>query len=282
MGSSFKEVLVGVLTKDERIRTKVIKIKDRSMMILRVFLIFQLFYLTNALNVLCLHSFGSSGRLMRVHLRRIIQECECSEMNFNFLFPNAPYRLSQTSKSYSWWNENDRTSYLDHIASFLKENEINKIDAIVGHSQGGAAGINILLQQRPDICAVYPKNTDDLLSLCVLYGSFPPREAAIDIKEEVNDGDTTIVNSISINNYDGKFKIPSIHVIGDNDDVVLPIYSKAAASMFSNSHILRHNGGHDIPTCDDTTQAIVIALKNAEKNRINQIENIKSNSNLSV
>ena len=225
---------------------------------------------------------------MKVHLRKIKNECD----EMNFFFPNAPYRISTTSKSYSWWTEDDRTSYINHISSFLDnkkcENENIKIDAIIGHSQGGAAAINMLLQKSN----IYIHNNnhnniniDDSISLFVLFGSFPPREAGIHIndiiEEELEDKDdnNTIITNINantnINTINTKFNIPSIHIIGEKDDVVLPIYSKAAANMFIEPVICPHDGAHDIPTCDRTTHIIVKALKKLKAEEDKNKRNLK-------
>ena len=85
--------------------------------------------------------------------------------NTKWMFPQAPYEMSDTSKNYSWSYQNSDGTYetkqtVDLLDGFLKENVLNKIDSkkvfFIGFSQGATVCYDFLLQLEYPWGGVFP------------------------------------------------------------------------------------------------------------------------------
>ena len=64
--------------------------------------------------------------------------------------------------------------------------------------------------------------------------------------------------------YDEKksVKIPTMFVIGDNDQVIVPSRSELLLKFFCQTNVVRHDGGHFVPATGKQKQAYLSFLEN--------------------
>ena len=216
---------------------------------MKIICFFYIVASVSSLNVLCLHSYAASGKLFKVQMRDLVNECKDFA---EFHFPNAPHRIEEMKPgaAYSWWSAQEKVQrgsmeYIgkDVMFDYIKERNSHhgSFDVVLGYSQGACAAIKIITE-RPDVC-------DNNLKLIGCMGGFPPRDVTNDSTEFQ------------------QLDIPSIHLVGAFDNVVLPLWSMAATKMFKNPEIVVHSGSHDVPRCDLTHDALTKALTRAYESK---------------
>ena len=180
------------------------------------------------LRMLCLHGYHGSGAILR---RQMAPLADALPANIEFVYIDAP---SLASGDFGWWHEGfsgwERTR--DWIAGRLHAGP--PIDGLFGFSQGAAlTGLLAALRESPQA----PPGLD--FGFAIMAGgftSFLPQHAGL---------------------FPRPLTIPSVHVIGRNDGIVLRSDSLKLADRFTDPLILEHSGGHIIP--GDRTVAEPIA-----------------------
>jgi len=180
------------------------------------------------LRVLCLHGYHGSGAILR---RQMAPLADALPADIEFVYIDAP---SLASGDFGWWHEGfsgwERTR--DWIAGRLRAGP--PIDGLFGFSQGAAlTGLLAALRESPQA----PPGLD--FGFAIMAGgftSFLPQHAGL---------------------FPRLLTIPSVHVIGRNDGIVLRSDSLKLADRFTDPLILEHSGGHIIP--GDRTVAEPIA-----------------------
>ena len=85
--------------------------------------------------------------------------------NAKWVFPQAPYKMNNSSNDYSWSFQNSDGSYsvdktVDLLNKFLLENILNTIDSkkvfFIGFSQGATVCYDLILQHRYPWGGVFP------------------------------------------------------------------------------------------------------------------------------
>jgi len=180
------------------------------------------------LKVLCLHGFNQNQEIFK-HKCAFLRDR--FKNIFELTFIDAPYKLPNDSGN-AWWIyskeapldikwENIIGHNVDHInldasLQFVKKiwNE-NKFDGILGFSQGAT--------MASFIC----HNKDNL---------------------NINPKFVISISGFKSNLLINEIDIPSIHIIGLSDEIILPTYSHDLAKSFKNPLIFEHNGKHVIPS----------------------------------
>jgi predicted esterase len=179
------------------------------------------------MNILCLHGFNSNSE--RLELKNHIHT-KNSPNTYHYL--NGPHQLPSDGQNYCWYyydNENPLNINWENI-QLSQESQLiglsestqkiidfianNKIDAIIGFSQGGSMLFHLLEQKLISI------------KKAIFVGTFIP------------------YNLHSSYQY---LETPSLHIIGKNDEVILPSWSQQLADRFKTRVILEHNGKHVFP-----------------------------------
>ena len=228
----------------------------------------------NKLRILCLHGFTSNGTMHALQIRSLT---DALSKNFDFVFPDAPHTFdvslqgpetpSKTWTEYvnansasghrAWWFARDdpldfttgRYEGLDHSLDYLGEymKKQGPIHAIWGFSQGACfAGIlTALLSHQPEDHPLRKHLPSDIdrPSASVFISGFRARFPQYD--------------SIYARGID----VPTLHIIGENDDAVAPEKSEALMGLCHDPCVLRHAGGHETPSSAEHRAVIIKFLR---------------------
>lgn len=177
-------------------------------------------------NVLCLHGFSMNGEQMREKCQE--WEAHCYDIAA-FYYPTAPFPFdgndmaiaealglpahSNMRRWASTW-----TPSREFIQNFVDHHVAGAIDVILGFSQGALIGVKVLNESWEHV------HMQDFRAAIFI--------ASPKMKAVPNNGD-----------------IPTLHLVGANDDIVDVEDSKDLASGFTNPTIVEHHGGHmDFPS----------------------------------
>lgn len=201
--------------------------------------------MTEKLKILCLHGCRQDGKIFNQKtgsIRRMLKNiCE-------FTYVTAPHIIKPLDNELSneinnddydyrtWWYNGADKTYLSKLSSdidegfnesleflkqFIKEN--GPFDGLFGFSQGGAlAALICFLMERKEFEADF--------KFVVLIGSFKS------------------LCTPHLKYYSNKISIPSLHVIGEGDDIITKDRSEELMSCFEKAEVLRHSGGHYVPS----------------------------------
>lgn len=184
---------------------------------------------TKKLKVLCLHGFSQNENTFH-------HKCSFLRNTFKnkieFVFVQAPNKISENA--FAWWYysksnpsevnwEKIMISKLDHIGLDDSIKYIQNIfdkhkyfDGVIGFSQGSAF-LGLLCQQQKE------------LKLDFRFAIFISGFKSHLLTEKI-------------------INIPSLHIIGEKDEIIIPSYSYDLIKSFNNPHIFVHTGKHVIPS----------------------------------
>ncbi|ROT70601.1 UPF0483 protein [Penaeus vannamei] len=186
----------------------------------------------NSLRILCLHGYGQNADVFRESLggfRRFVKH------HANCSFLSAPHPLEsdnnlEKAEGRAWWfkkDEKEEIVYRGFEESVLAiEKHVQScgpFDGILGFSQGATmVGLLCGLQQQKKL------NFD--FKFAMLFAGFCSRSQA---HQEI---------------YKEQISLPSLHVFGETDKIIPVEQGEKLASFFLNPTILRHKGGHHVPS----------------------------------
>uniref|UniRef100_A0A023F7J0 Putative phospholipase/carboxyhydrolase n=1 Tax=Triatoma infestans TaxID=30076 RepID=A0A023F7J0_TRIIF len=187
------------------------------------------------LKVLCLHGFRQNKDTFKQKLgflRKMLKS------HADFVFMDAPHTLNSSNdevEEKSWWFTGENQIYISKIPSdidegfnesvksvqlFVKDN--GPFEGLLGFSQGAAfAGILAILLERKEFVADF--------KFVILVAGFKS------------------LCKPHLNYYNLKVNLPSLHVIGDTDNVIIKERSEELMTYFENPVLIRHPGGHYVP-----------------------------------
>jgi len=231
----------------------------------------------NKLRILCLHGFTSNGTMHALQIRSLTDSLS---KDFDFLFPDGPHSVdmsqsdaensaakswteyvsaNSTSGHRAWWfardadsaSNNAAGSYhglersLDYLGDFIKE--AGEVHGIWGFSQGAcfAALLTALLS---------PQLKDHPLRKHLPSNQGPPSAGVF-----VSGFKARFPQYDSI--YAPGIDVPTLHIMGEKDDAVSPERSGALMKVCRNASVLRHSGGHEIPSSEEDQAVIVKFLR---------------------
>lgn len=229
------------------------------------------------LRILCLHGFTSNGAIHALQMRSLT---DALSKDFDFLFPDGPHNVdmsqqgvsenparkvwteyvsaNSTSGHRAWWFARDSGpanpeagSYeglersLDYLGDYIQKS--TPIHAIWGFSQGACfAGL---------LTALLSKQLRDHPLRKHLPASQGPPSADIFVsgfKARFPQYDSIYVKGIDVR---------TLHIIGGKDDAVSPEKSEALTLVYRDPSVLRHPGGHEIPSSKEHQATIVEFLR---------------------
>ncbi|ORZ22213.1 serine hydrolase FSH [Absidia repens] len=168
---------------------------------------------------------------------------------------SANTEISEENKPYAWWYPQrykpllaDGTmpgvgESLEFIKTVLIEQ--GPFDGILGFSQGGcfSACLSVLLEDRsilPDI--IPPEFAHPPLKFVIVVAGYIPSE---------EQGLSSLFSRSS------KLKTSSLHIIGDLDTLLSPKEMLQLAGCYENPVVLRHPGGHFVPSISSVKKRLV-------------------------
>ncbi|EGZ26941.1 hypothetical protein PHYSODRAFT_471918 [Phytophthora sojae] len=204
--------------------------------------------------VLCLHGFGQDAPKFR---NRISSLRRALKSSFDFVFPQAPFLVTsypnstpeeqaqmcvdaEAEPTYKWWDfeideETGKHTYgrvdeaVDYLAEFVKKE--GPFDGIFGFSQGGMMASLLLQRQCAD-----PNNSPFAFKFAIFV-------ASCDLGDPVYKSEQ-------------KVGVPSIHIMGETDQIVTMGRSQKLLELYSNPKVFVHPGGHYIPTSKEPKDAL--------------------------
>jgi pimeloyl-ACP methyl ester carboxylesterase len=229
----------------------------------------------NKLRILCLHGFTSNGAMHALQIRSLT---DALSKDFDFLFPDGPHTVdmsqqgpetpstnawseyvnaNSTSGHRAWWfaredpADSENGSYeglersLDYLGDFIQKEA--PIHAIWGFSQGGCfAGLLVAL--------LSPHLQDHPLRKHLPANQIRPAAGIVvsGFRARFSQYDGIYANGIGL---------PTLHIIGEKDEAVPPRKSEALVKVCLNPSVLRHEGGHAIPSSEEHQATIVKFLR---------------------
>ena len=228
---------------------------------------------TCKLRILCLHGFTSNGTMHALQMRSLTNALS---NDFDFLFPDGPHHVDMPQQSISenpaskvwgeyvsanstsghraWWfardaspDSNEAGNYdglersLDYLGDYIQKEA--PIHAIWGFSQGAcfAALLTALLSKQLK---------DHPLRKHLPTGQGPPSAGIFVSGFRARYSQYDSIYTLGID-------VPTLHIIGEKDDAVSPKRSEALMKLCRDPIVLRHAGGHEIPSSAEHQATIV-------------------------
>uniref|UniRef100_T1IAF4 FSH1 domain-containing protein n=1 Tax=Rhodnius prolixus TaxID=13249 RepID=T1IAF4_RHOPR len=188
------------------------------------------------LKILCLHGFRQSKETFKQKLGFLKKMLKS---HADFVFMDAPHTLQASNdklvEEKSWWFTGENQVYISKVPSEIDDgfsesvntvqnfiNESGPFDGLLGFSQGAAfAGILALLLEKNEFAADF--------KFVILVAGFKS------------------LCKPHLKYYDLKVNLPSLHIIGDTDNVIVKERSEELMTYFENPLLIRHPGGHYVP-----------------------------------
>nr|XP_012227110.1 PREDICTED: UPF0483 protein AGAP003155 isoform X1 [Linepithema humile]XP_012227111.1 PREDICTED: UPF0483 protein AGAP003155 isoform X1 [Linepithema humile]XP_012227112.1 PREDICTED: UPF0483 protein AGAP003155 isoform X1 [Linepithema humile] len=205
------------------------------------------------LRILALHGYRQSDVIFSAKLGSLRKGFK-KEIDFTFL--RAPHKIPSRNEvsedvdenGYGWWfNTEDRVfkatepselcvGFDDSVTLIEKTfSEQGPFDGILGFSQG-AAFVNIL-------CAMKKKKKLQIeFNFAIAISGFKSLCAPHAIY------------------YDEEIDIPSLHIYGENDQIIPTVMAEQVSGLFTNKKEIRHEGGHYIPSKKDIYKSFIMEM----------------------
>jgi hypothetical protein len=175
------------------------------------------------LRVLCLHGYHGSAGILRQQMNPLVTGLD---PGLEFVCVDAP---SLAAGDFGWWHHNfrgwERTR--DWAVAFFSRQE--HFDGVFGFSQGAALTSLLVGLRAPD--GQVTEERPLTFEFAMMVGGFrsdSPVHAGLYASRE-------------------NYRLPSLHIIGDSDQVVPAPDSRVLARQFASPVVLAHPGGHVIP-----------------------------------
>eukprot|EP01118_Nematostelium_gracile_P017504 TRINITY_DN749_c0_g1_i2.p1 TRINITY_DN749_c0_g1~~TRINITY_DN749_c0_g1_i2.p1 ORF type:complete len:226 (+),score=62.19 TRINITY_DN749_c0_g1_i2:51-728(+) len=200
------------------------------------------------LRVLVLHGYFQSGSMMEAKTGSFRKIIKTIAKNAEFVFINAPHRIDPETDYvhpgepieedvYKWWKTDSNwlitkeyvgvEQSIKHIQQIFREK--GPFDGVLGFSQGGVL-TSILVGLNQDT----PTEENPISFKFAVIGSANP--------PTVPEYRENIVRKSTENSL-----VPTLHIYGMNDTLVLPQYSEDHLKLYPNAQVLVHEGGHYLP-----------------------------------
>lgn len=175
------------------------------------------------LRVLCLHGYHGSADILRQQMNPLVSGLDS---DLEFVCVDAP---SLAAGDFGWWHHNfrgwERTR--DWAVDFFSRHE--HFDGVFGFSQGAALTSLLVGLRAPDGQASQQRPlTFEFAMMVGGFRSDSPIHADLYASQE-------------------SYRLPSLHIIGDSDQVVPATDSRVLARQFASPVVVTHRGGHVIP-----------------------------------
>ncbi|KAM0727293.1 Esterase OVCA2 [Formica fusca] len=202
------------------------------------------------LRILALHGYMQSDVIFSAKLGSLRKGFK-KEIDFTFI--RAPHKVPSNNEEntnengYGWWFNTE-----DHVFKATVPSElcvgfdesialIEKIfteqgpfDGILGFSQG-AAFVSILCAMKRKILQIefnFAIMISGFKSLCAPHAKY----------------------------YDEKINVPSLHIYGENDQVIPTAMTEHISCLFPNKKEIRHEGGHYVPSKKDIYRDFIMEM----------------------
>lgn len=181
------------------------------------------------IKVLCLHGYSQNAAIFRDRsggfrkpFKKNVFEMHYAEGPFGCTAKGEDPAIADADLTQrAWWRGHSGMETYDgwaetraNLAEVWREEQF---DGIIGFSQGAAAAAMLAAELRP--------------RFAIFVSGFVPRDA---------DAASSLLEGVK--------GVPSLHVYGSADELVVPERSRALSELFADATILEHPGGHMTPS----------------------------------
>jgi hypothetical protein len=236
------------------------------------------------LRILCLHGFTSNGTIHAHQARKItalFSNPSSSNSNGNstttpkyeFLFPDGPHIVADTDiKDTTWHNYVSTNSTQGHRAWwFARDSNFTNPNSFVNPETGGYYGLEESIQylgeliaEKGPVHAIWGFSQGACIAgMLVAMASDPDQgRDPLGLRKLLSVGEKDVLGTVKAGVffggfkarfeqyaplYDGGVKLPTLHVMGENDVLVTPERSEKLVSLCDGAEVLRHQNGHNLP-----------------------------------
>jgi predicted esterase len=182
--------------------------------------------------IILLHGYGQNAAVFRRQTSALRKDIE--KIGLECTYVDGTISLDDKGESRSWWRADSQTfeyqgapESLARIKSLVIESPVETV-GILGFSQG--AVLTSLL------CDIWQNN----IKVSIMVSGFVSRDPR---HREMYSADTV--------------KLPTMHVIGQTDELVPPDLSRDQSKNFQTPQILEHAGGHYLPQTGATRKSMI-------------------------
>ena len=224
------------------------------------------------LRVLSLHGYGMNATAMQSKMGALRRTAKASA---EFVFVEGPFvaaardddhaaSASDAAETRSWWNftqeEEGGAKYFgweETRARVLAEATRNgPFDAVLGFSQGGSAAALLCAEGENSALWTPRKVQPSGAGMCclpraaIIFSGFLPRDSAFGAKllARGGSGDGEVAAATGQEPTLPLIPVPSLHVMGESDEIISVARSRALAACFDAPEELLHEGGHMVPS----------------------------------
>lgn len=206
------------------------------------------------LRILALHGYMQSDVIFSAKLGSLRKGFK-KEIDFTFI--RAPHKVPSNNEvreenpdenGYGWWFNTENhvfkatvpselcVGFDDSIALIEKSfSEQGPFDGILGFSQGAAFVSVLCAMMKRKILQIefnFAIMISGFKSLCAPHAKY----------------------------YDEEIDIPSLHIYGENDQVIPTVMAEQVSCLFPNKKEIRHEGGHYVPSKKDIYRDFIMEM----------------------
>eukprot|EP01089_Gocevia_fonbrunei_P017636 TRINITY_DN5779_c0_g1_i1.p1 TRINITY_DN5779_c0_g1~~TRINITY_DN5779_c0_g1_i1.p1 ORF type:complete len:217 (+),score=28.56 TRINITY_DN5779_c0_g1_i1:144-794(+) len=194
--------------------------------------------------------------------------------DLDLVFPTSPHKMDGESWHYKWWSSvpqqdwltsKDQSGFkssLDYLHDFIQkeEKENGAFDGVLGFSQGGIIASLLILLCKPfsDIpiqSKETPPNPNERIDnwptfnfkFAIIFSAFQTTALPAALLYER-------ISTLTAQNLQ---PLPTLHVWGNKDELVLCKHSISLSKLFPNADTYEHQGRHDVPSNAPMKNAII-------------------------
>ncbi|KAG7885079.1 hypothetical protein KL938_001336 [Ogataea parapolymorpha] len=205
--------------------------------------------------ILCLHGYAQNGptfsakasgirkALKKIGYHTVFVQGSLKIQKADLPFEVPPSENAEEEFDYrGWWQPNDDYDLqpaLDAVKNYYKEH--GPFIGIMGFSQG--AGLAAVVCSKYAEIIGQPKASEEL-KFAILYAGFKLKPQQYQ------------------KYYENKIKLPTLHIFGELDTVVSPDRAEALVESCENATVLKHPGGHFVPSTKDLIRKEIAWVEN--------------------
>ncbi|KAE9369402.1 hypothetical protein N431DRAFT_427556 [Stipitochalara longipes BDJ] len=229
----------------------------------------------NRLRILCLHGFTSNGTMHALQIRSLTDSLI---KDFDFLFPDGPHNVdmsqqgSEKPSNRAWIDYVNTNSTAGHRAWWFARDDLASSEG--GSYEGLERSLDYLgdyMQKEAPIHAIWGFSQGACFA-GLLTALLSPALKDHPLRKHLpsNQGSPSI--GVFVSGFKARFPqyetiyaqgidVPTLTIIGEKDDAVPPEKSEALMKICRESSVLRHAGGHEIPSSAEHQATIIRFLR---------------------
>jgi pimeloyl-ACP methyl ester carboxylesterase len=229
----------------------------------------------NKLRILCLHGFTSNGTMHALQIRSLT---DAVSKDFDFLFPDGPHTVDMSQQGGETPSTKAYTEYVNanstagHRAWWFARDDPANFD--VGIYDGLERSLDYLgdyIQKAAPVHAIW-RFSQGACFAGLLTALLSDQLKDHPLRKHLPSSQGSPSAGIFVSGFRARFPqydslyakgidVPTLSIIGEKDDAVSPEKSEALMELCRNPSVLRHAGGHEIPSSAEHQATIIDFLR---------------------